>query len=151
MWRDSGSARPTTREPRRPSKLRLIAPTRSAGERELGHERGQRLLGARYRDDVRAAVFEHSREELARIAVVLDEEHVHTLDPGSARRCHRLRWTGGRGLRYDGRPVRRQRDGKGRALASAVTVRVDDAALELDEVAHDREPEAEPAASPLLH
>ncbi len=95
--------------------------------------------------DVGAAALEDRADETARVGLVVDDEHPHALERGlglerrvAVDRCGLAVFFGG-DRRY------RNADDEGRAKTCAAAGRVDRAAVQLDEVADDRESEPEAA------
>ena len=88
---------------------------------------------------------EHRREQLQRIRIVVDQEHAGAIEPKPiGGNLHRLE----PGL-ADGRlGGQRQRHRERGASAGAVTLGLHGAAVELDQVVHDRETEAESGLTP---
>src|SRR5213076_1512153 len=91
--------------------------------------------------------FENLREQFARIALVVDDEHPHVVETlrlgsiGGTRQRARRRDIARRAA------VGRQQHAERRAAPLARAVHTDGPAVELDEVTHDREPETEAAVS----
>ena len=106
-------------------------------------ERVERLGGGRRGRDARRRSLEQPAASMPRVSsLVVDERARET--PASASGA-RLAAAGARRQRSATRRASGQRDGERRALAVAVALGRDAAAVQLDEVLHDRQPEAEAA------
>jgi hypothetical protein len=113
-------------------------------ERALVRKHGERGVRGRHVDHVGAAALECQDERRSGVGIVLGDEHAEPLERflavGGGRRvksrCPRSRLHGG------------ELDREGGAAAGALALRADRAAVHVDELARDREPEAEPALAP---
>ena len=94
---------------------------------------------------LRAVLDEGHAQEVAHVGLVVHHQHAHAVEAHVRLRAAPPRLGAARSAPLGGPRVRGRLDGEGRALALAGALRVHGAAVQLDEVAHDGEAEAEAA------
>ena len=109
----------------------------------------QRSVGGAGRDHLRRAILEHPPDEIARVGLIVDHQDLESGELGGdelrGARARRLRMQPLARVGTAMNGGQRQMHGDGRAQAFARALDPDDAAVQLDEALHDRQPEAEPA------
>jgi hypothetical protein len=127
--------------------IAILAGHADVGDHHVGailRERVERVGDALRRDRDRAVLREHARDSLARVLLVVDDEHAQTLELLAV---FEVGLPARRRARERPFPDRSEREGQneGRAAALAFAVRDDVASMKLDEVTADGEAEAEAA------
>ena len=115
--------------------------------RPPARECGERLGGRLAHPDVGTVPPQDRLENLARVRLVVDHEDAEAVEPSARRGGWRLRLGRAR-RRLPGRDLDRQPHREGGALTLARALRVHGAPVQLDDVADDREAEAQAAVRP---